>query len=81
VPGFYRWWTAREALVKAWGVGFGDSTPRFAVTFDSPVEIMKGETELAARSKWLVREIDVGDSHVASLASDATVEVISLQRL
>jgi 4'-phosphopantetheinyl transferase len=78
--GFYRWWTARESLVKAWGTGFSDSSDRFAVTFENPIEIFQGERESLLSSTWTVRSIEVGAAYAAALATESSVNVIKINR-
>jgi 4'-phosphopantetheinyl transferase len=67
---FYRYWTRKEACVKAWGGGLSLPLDRFRVSLDAsrPVQIVTTTGRVVADTDWFVAELGCSAGAVAALA-------------
>lgn len=85
LPGFYQCWTAKEALVKAWGAGLTVPLDRFSVQVE-PDRTMLRRLSLPAAGTvdWQVQAVPAPPTLIASVAYDGepkTVQVGNTQAL
>jgi 4'-phosphopantetheinyl transferase len=69
LPAFFRCWTRKEALLKAWGEGLPFGLDRFSVSLDSPQAAIV-ETPLDAReaAEWRLWPLEPAPGYVGALA-------------
>ncbi len=74
---FYRIWVRKEATLKAEGVGLGFRAQSFSVANPTRegVEWFRTLVFPASRKTWSLIDLDLGQSHVASLAVSSVAEV------
>jgi 4'-phosphopantetheinyl transferase len=70
---FYRLWTRKEALLKAWGFGFSAEPRKFDVRFDALLDECMCEVDDA---DCVVRGIQAPPGFAAALCSRATARLI-----
>ena len=74
---FFRWWTAKEALLKAWGVGLGHEgeSPNFSAWTGAHA------AELTEHSggRWLLWPLPLPAHWMGALVADAGVQTINLR--
>lgn len=74
---FYRWWTAKEALLKAWGVGLGHEgePPDFSAwPGDRAAELRERDG-----SRWLLWPLPLPPDWKGALVADADVTAVNLR--
>lgn len=69
--GFFRWWTRKEAVVKAIGDGLSYPLDDFAIDVDAP-----GPAPVGGVEGLTVVPLDVGWGYEAALAADVPAEVL-----
>jgi 4'-phosphopantetheinyl transferase len=69
LPAFFRCWTRKEALLKAWGEGLPFGLDRFSVSLD-PQQAAMVETPLEAReaAEWRLWPLEPAPGYVGALA-------------
>jgi 4'-phosphopantetheinyl transferase len=73
---FFRCWTRKEAVVKAWGAGVSADLRQVEVSAHRPGPVLVGHgTGCGARRWWRVRDLPVGSGRHAALAVPADVPV------
>lgn len=79
---FYRVWTAKEAYLKARGLGLSLPLGAFDVALRSgePTRLMAGGVTGRARSRWTVVELPAGSGYAAALAMEGTPRRVRLWR-
>lgn len=70
VRAFYNCWTRKEAYVKARGMGLSLPLDCFDVSLapDEPAALLATRNGEPDAAHWLLREIDVGATHIAAIA-------------
>lgn len=69
---FYVFWTRKEALLKATGIGLIDELTRFSCA--DGVKRTSGEM-IRTRKDWLVQSFQLDEGHLASIASPPGIEL------
>jgi len=79
---FYRVWTAKEAYLKARGLGLSLPLCSFDVALRSgePTRLMAGEITGRAESRWTLVELAAGSGYAAALAIEGTPRRVRLWR-
>ncbi|MDO9164172.1 MAG: 4'-phosphopantetheinyl transferase superfamily protein [Methylococcaceae bacterium] len=72
---FYRFWTRKEAFVKATGRGIALGLKQCVVNPEQPTEFLTVPAEFAPASVWRVLDLDVGQGLVGAVAVDQAVVV------
>jgi len=74
VTGFFNCWTRKEAYVKARGEGLSFPLKQFDVTLTPGVRarLIHVRDNQGEVDRWMLQEIPVGDSYVATLAVEGT---------
>lgn len=67
---FYRFWTRKEAFVKATGRGLGQGLNRCVIDPAHPAEFLRIPEECGPASAWRVHDLDPGQDRCAALALD-----------
>ncbi|WP_020159277.1 4'-phosphopantetheinyl transferase family protein [Methylobacter marinus] len=67
---FYRFWTRKEAFVKATGRGLGLGLSRCVINPVHPVAFLSLPEEYGPVSAWRVRDIDLGQDRCAALVAN-----------
>jgi 4'-phosphopantetheinyl transferase len=64
---FYRFWTRKEAFVKATGRGLGLGVNQCVINPVHPVEFLRVPEECGPASAWCVRDLDLGQDRCTAL--------------
>jgi 4'-phosphopantetheinyl transferase len=75
---FYRFWTRKEAFVKATGRGIGLGLNICVINPENPTEFLRVPDNYGQASTWHVRDIDLGEGSCSALAADKKFSVIRL---
>lgn len=75
---FYRFWTRKEAFVKAAGHGISLGLNRCIVNPENPATWMSVPERCGQAEKWHVRDIDLGREVCCALVADKTIPDIEL---
>jgi len=75
---FYRFWTCKEAFVKATGRGIALGLKQCVLNPEQPTEFLNVPEEFAPASVWRVLDLDVGCGLVGALALDNLAADIKL---
>ena len=80
VAAFFRCWTRKEAYIKAIGKGLSQALDAFDVTLapDVQPELLRVEGDDASR--WLLRNVDVGEGYAGALAVERPVAEVRFFR-
>ena len=80
VAAFFRCWTRKEAYIKAIGKGFSQALDAFDVTLAPGIEpaLLRAEDDDASR--WLLRNVDVGEGYAGALAVERPVAEVRFFR-
>lgn len=65
---FFRCWTRKEALLKAWGTGFSLPLDAFEVPLNWPLHGRRVECPRVADGEWVLWDLDVPPGYTAALA-------------
>jgi 4'-phosphopantetheinyl transferase len=76
VAAFFRCWTRKEAYIKAIGKGLSQALDAFDVTLAPDVQPALLRAEGDDASRWLLTDINAGDSYAAALAIEAPITTI-----
>ena len=80
VAAFFRCWTRKEAYIKAIGKGLSQPLDAFDVTLAPGVRPALLRAEQDDVSRWLLRDIDVGEGYAGALAVERPVAEVRLFR-
>jgi 4'-phosphopantetheinyl transferase len=80
VAAFFRCWTRKEAYIKAIGKGLSQALDAFDVTLAPDVEPALLRTEDDDASRWLLRDIDVGEGYAGALVVECPVAQVRFFR-
>ena len=80
VAAFFRCWTRKEAYIKAIGKGMSQPLDAFDVTLepDLPPALLRAEADDASR--WLLRDISVGEAYAGALVVERPVAQVRFFR-
>ena len=75
---FFRYWTAKEAYIKARGEGLPSGLPKTEVELDSAGRVvsLRSTDPAVDPGEWSVQAIDVGTEYAAALAVEGTPRLI-----
>jgi len=73
IPAFYRFWTRKEAFVKATGRGIALGLNECVINPVNPTAFLKVPPECGRPSQWQVLDIDVGQGICAAIATDKPI--------
>lgn len=77
IPAFYRFWTRKEAFVKATGRGIALGLNDCVINPVKPTAFLRVPPECGQPSQWQVLDIDVGQGICAAIAADKPIVGIS----
>ena len=80
VAAFFRCWTRKEAYIKAIGKGLSQALDAFDVTLTPGLEPALLRAEHDDASRWLLRDIDVGQGYAGALAVERPVAEVRFFR-
>jgi 4'-phosphopantetheinyl transferase len=80
VAAFFRCWTRKEAYIKAIGKGLSQALDEFDVTLTPGLEPALLQARDDDASRWLLRDIDVGESYAGALAVERPVAEVRFFR-
>jgi 4'-phosphopantetheinyl transferase len=80
VAAFFRCWTRKEAYIKAIGKGLSQALDAFDVTLapGAQAELLRAEEDDVSR--WLLRNVDVGEGYAGALAVERPVAEVKFFR-
>jgi len=79
---FYRFWTRKEAFVKATGRGIGLGLNHCVINPEKPTEFLRIPDQCGQASAWHVLDIDLGEGIYSALVADkefASVRLMNFQ--
>jgi 4'-phosphopantetheinyl transferase len=80
VAAFFRCWTRKEAYIKAIGKGLSQALDAFDVTLAPDVQPALLRVEGDDASRWLLRNVDVGEGYAGALAVERPVAEVRFFR-
>ena len=80
-PEFYRFWTRKEAFVKATGRGIGLGLNRCVINPENPAEFLRVPASCGQPSSWRVLDLDLGAGVCSALVVDKEFAGIRLMDL
>jgi 4'-phosphopantetheinyl transferase len=80
VAAFFRCWTRKEAYIKAIGKGLSQALDAFDVTLTPGERPMLLRAEGDDASRWVMSDIDVGESYAGALAVERPVAEVRFFR-
>lgn len=75
---FYRFWTRKEALVKADGRGIALGLSRCVINPENPATWLSVPASCEPASAWHVRDIDMGETICGALVADKAIAGVTL---
>lgn len=80
---FFKYWTRKEAFMKASGEGFSVSPSEFDVSFapENPVEKIAKDNEQSTDSDWFVQDLSVFEGYAAALACKSKTCLLSFFKM
>jgi len=75
---FYRFWTRKEAFVKATGYGIALGLNLCVINPENPTELLRVPENCGLASAWHVQDIDLGEAVCGALVTDKKFCVIRL---
>ena len=79
--GFYRFWTRKEAFVKATGYGIALGLNHCVINPENPTEFLRVPDHCGTASVWHAQDIDLGQEIFCAVVSDKGVASVSLMDL
>jgi 4'-phosphopantetheinyl transferase len=76
---FYRFWTRKEAFVKATGHGIALGLNQCVINPENPTEFLRVPDNCGKASAWHVLDIDLGEGSCSALVTDKKFSVIKLR--
>ena len=67
---FYRFWTRKEAFVKATGHGIALGLNQCVINPENPTEFLRVPDNCGQASAWHVQDIDLGEGIYSALVAD-----------
>jgi hypothetical protein len=64
---FFRYWTLKEAFIKALGEGLSHPLHQFDVTIESPIALIT-RPDASEAANWSLQRVDAGPDHAAAFA-------------
>ena len=64
---FFRYWTLKEAFIKALGEGLSHPLRQFDVTTESPIALIT-RPDASEAANWSLQRVDAGPDHAAAFA-------------
>jgi 4'-phosphopantetheinyl transferase len=78
IPEFYRFWTRKEAFVKATGHGIALGLNHCVINPEYPEEFLRVPEKCGPASAWHVLDIDLGEEVCGALAADKKFSEVRL---
>ena len=78
---FYRFWTRKEAFVKATGHGIVLGLDQCVVNPEKPVEFISVPMQCGKASIWSIQDLELGEGACGAIVSDKKLKDISLKHL
>jgi len=78
---FYRFWTRKEAFVKATGRGIALGLNRCVLNPGKPTKFLSVPEEFAPASKWRVQDLELGQGFCGALALDRDLFDVRLMEI
>ncbi|TAN66803.1 MAG: 4'-phosphopantetheinyl transferase superfamily protein [Methylobacter sp.] len=78
---FYRFWTRKEAFVKATGRGIALGLNQCVINPEKPVEFLRVPVTYGQASLWHVLDMDLGQGTCSALVTDKAVVEVKLMHL
>lgn len=78
---FYRFWTRKEAFVKATGRGLGLGLERCVIDPFNPAVMLRVPEKLGPASDWRLADIDLGEGVACAIASDRKFNTITMMEM
>ncbi|MDD5319255.1 MAG: 4'-phosphopantetheinyl transferase superfamily protein [Methylococcales bacterium] len=78
---FYRFWTRKEAFVKATGRGIGLGLHHCVINPEKPTEFLTVPAAYEPVSAWHVLDIDLGQGISCAVVADKEIVIVSLMDL
>jgi 4'-phosphopantetheinyl transferase len=78
---FYRFWTRKEAFVKATGRGIGLGLNNCVINPEKPTGFLTVPADFEPSSEWRVLDIDLGQGIFCAVVADKEIAVVSLMDL
>ena len=75
---FYRFWTRKEAFVKATGHGISLGLNQCVINPENPAELLRVPDNCGHSSVWHVQDIDLGEGIFSALVADKKFSLIRL---
>ena len=81
IPEFYRFWTRKEAFVKATGHGIALGLNHCVINPENPTEFLRVPENCGQASAWHVLDIDLGAGVCSALVADKEIAEVRLMDL
>jgi len=79
--GFYRFWTRKEAFVKATGRGIGLGLERCVINPANPTEMLRVPENFGPATAWCIADIDLGHDVACAVVNDNGINRITLRAM
>ena len=70
IQAFYRFWTRKEAFVKATGHGIASGLNQCVINPENPTEFLRVPEQYGKASAWHVLDLDLGEGICSALVTD-----------
>ena len=78
---FYRFWTRKEAFVKATGHGIVLGLDQCVINPENPVEFLSVPMQCGKASIWSIQDIELGEGLSGAIVADKKLDEITLKHL